>query len=69
MLECCISSINIAGDIRKDKRTIYYDFDDDYYYHHKTIATNRDRTSDLEIFSLTLSQLSYSGVLYHTPYI
>ena len=29
----------------------------------KSIATNRDRTSDLEIFSLTLSQLSYSGWL------
>jgi hypothetical protein len=25
------------------------------------IATNRDRTSDLQIFSLTLSQLSYRG--------
>jgi hypothetical protein len=27
----------------------------------KIIATNRDRTSDLQIFSLTLSQLSYRG--------
>ena len=27
----------------------------------KDNATNRDRTSDLKIFSLTLSQLSYSG--------
>jgi len=29
----------------------------------KTYATNRDRTSDLKIFSLTLSQLSYRGLL------
>ena len=28
----------------------------------KNIATNRDRTSDLKIFSLTLSQLSYWGL-------
>jgi hypothetical protein len=27
----------------------------------KYYATNRDRTSDLQIFSLTLSQLSYRG--------
>ena len=26
-------------------------------------ATNRDRTSDLKIFSLTLSQLSYRGLV------
>ncbi len=29
----------------------------------KFYATNRDRTSDLKIFSLTLSQLSYRGTL------
>ena len=29
-------------------------------------ADSRDRTSDLQIFSLTLSQLSYTGVL-HPP--
>ena len=28
----------------------------------KTDAATRDRTRDLQIFSLTLSQLSYSGV-------
>ena len=28
---------------------------------HKHIAATRDRTGDLQIFSLTLSQLSYSG--------
>ena len=27
----------------------------------KRFATSRDRTSDLQIFSLTLSQLSYRG--------
>ncbi len=27
----------------------------------RSVATNRDRTSDLQIFSLTLSQLSYCG--------
>ena len=27
----------------------------------RTIAATRDRTGDLQIFSLTLSQLSYSG--------
>ena len=30
-------------------------------------ADSRDRTSDLQIFSLTLSQLSYTGVLHCTP--
>ena len=29
----------------------------------KKIADSRDRTSDLQIFSLTLSQLSYTGML------
>ena len=33
----------------------------------KNNADSRDRTSDLQIFSLTLSQLSYTGVLHRTP--
>ena len=33
--------------------------------HHKEVhAETRDRTGDLQIFSLTLSRLSYSGTLY-----
>ena len=31
----------------------------------KAFAATRDRTGDLQIFSLTLSQLSYSGIITH----
>ena len=34
----------------------------------KKDAENRDRTSDLQIFSLTLSQLSYFGYILRLAY-
>ena len=34
-----------------------------YQLSYQSVADTRDRTRDLQIFSLTLSQLSYSGSL------
>ncbi len=36
-----------------------------FHVNNKIIAATRDRTGDLQIFSLTLSQLSYHGLIFN----
>ena len=50
-LPVCPAPRNLSGSARDRNKT------------KKNIADSRDRTSDLQIFSLTLSQLSYTGML------
>ena len=52
----------------KKKRRDFYTFNLKKLKEIKKYASNRDRTSDLQIFSLTLSQLSYRGGIWNVPF-
>jgi hypothetical protein len=57
---CCVSSGKCTGSIAKKVWNTYIRIGTGKYGVEKD-ATIRDRTRDLQIFSLTLSQLSYCG--------